>query len=115
MTLQLTNPQALSLWLNTVSTLVRGEETHDLTSRQMAILLTVYLNPGPHTVRGLAAELDITKPVVTRALDTLGRLGLLKRRRDTADKRNVLIERTPRGSNYLGQLSDIIVTAGYDA
>jgi DNA-binding MarR family transcriptional regulator len=115
MSLQLTNPQALNLWLNTMSTLVRGEETHDLTSRQMAILLTVYLTPPPHTVRGLAAQLDITKPVVTRALDTLGRLGLLKRRRDMADRRNVLIDRTNRGAAYLGTLSDIIVTAGYDA
>ncbi|MBI1182388.1 MAG: MarR family transcriptional regulator [Alphaproteobacteria bacterium] len=115
MSLNITNPQALSLWLNTVSTLVRDEETPDLTARQMAILLTVYLTPPPHTVRGLAGRLDITKPVVTRALDTLGRLNLLKRRRDMADKRNVLIERTPFGSTYLGQLSDIIVTAGFDA
>jgi DNA-binding MarR family transcriptional regulator len=115
MSLQMTNPQALSLWLNTVSSLVRDEETPDLTARQMAILLTVYLTPPPHTVRGLATQLDITKPVVTRALDTLGRLGLLRRQRDMSDKRNVLIERTHTGSDFLGQLSDIIVSAGGNA
>jgi hypothetical protein len=26
----------------------------DLTNRQMALMLLVYLTPGPHTVRGLA-------------------------------------------------------------
>ena len=45
----------------------------DLTNRQMALLMLVYLTPGPHTVRGLARILGVSKPVVTRALNTLGR------------------------------------------
>ena len=101
MTLQITNPKALSLWLNTVSTLVRGEETHDLTSRQMAILLTVYLNPGPHTVRGLAERLGVSKPVITRALNTLGALGYLRRVRDESDRRNVFVAKTGSGQEFL--------------
>jgi DNA-binding MarR family transcriptional regulator len=84
-----------------------GEQ--DLTARQMAVLLTVYLEPPPHTVRGLAAKLGVTKPVVTRALDTIGRLGLLTRRRDAADRRNVLVQRTLAGSLAVERLGDAIL------
>jgi DNA-binding MarR family transcriptional regulator len=80
----------------------------DLTSRQMAILLTVYLEPPPHTVRGLAARLDVTKPVITRALDTLGAMKLLSRRRDEADRRNVVVTRTVAGALYLERIGDTI-------
>ncbi len=44
----------------------------DLSWRQLCILLTIYLEPPPHTVRGLAAKLKVTKPVITRALDSMG-------------------------------------------
>ncbi|MEO6247549.1 MAG: MarR family transcriptional regulator, partial [Sphingomicrobium sp.] len=56
----------------------------DLTNRQMALLMLVYLTPGPHTVRGLARILGVSKPVVTRALNTLGTLGYLRRDTGTA-------------------------------
>ena len=59
--------------------LVRSGEP-DLTNRQMALLMLVYLTPGPHTVRGLAKVLGVSKPVVTRALNTLGALGYLRGR-----------------------------------
>ena len=62
--------QALRLWHDVTMELVTDGDK-DLTARQMAILLTVYLEPPPHTVRGLAARLNVTKPVITRALDTL--------------------------------------------
>ena len=62
--------------------------------RQTAILLTIYLDPPPHTVRGLAARLNVTKPVITRALDTMGAMKLVSRHRDEHDKRNVLVKRT---------------------
>ena len=38
----------------------------------MAVLLTVYLTPPPHAVRGLAAKLSISMPAITRELDCLG-------------------------------------------
>lgn len=65
----------------------------------------------PHTVRGLASLLNVTKPVITRALDTMGQLGLIKRKRDEADKRSVLVQRTVKGAVYLSELSDRIVEA----
>ena len=46
--------QALEIWRRATLAGVRGAEP-DLTQRQMALLLTVYLAPAPHTVRGLAA------------------------------------------------------------
>ena len=67
--------QALRLWQQVNLSEVRGDAP-DLTMRQAAILLTVYLDPPPHTVRGLAARLGVTKPVITRALDTMGALKL---------------------------------------
>ncbi|MCP4386255.1 MAG: MarR family transcriptional regulator [Hyphomicrobiales bacterium] len=100
--------QALQLWHDVTFDLVRDGRA-DLSARQMAILLTVYLEPPPHTVRGLAGRLGVTKPVVTRALDTMGRLGLLSRRRDEADRRNVLIQRTLEGALAIEHLGDAIV------
>jgi len=67
----------------------------------MALLLLVYLTPGPHTVRGLARSLGVSKPVVTRALNTLGGLGYLRRERDQDDRRNVFVVRTNDGANFL--------------
>jgi DNA-binding MarR family transcriptional regulator len=81
----------------------------------MAILLTVYLTPPPHTVRGLAEILNISKPAVTRALDRLGMLGLARRKRDDADKRNVLVQRTVKGSVFLTEFSEIMLTSAKGA
>ena len=76
--------------------------------RQIAILLTIYLEPPPHTVRGLAKKLMVTKPVITRALDTMGKYELVTRRRDEHDLRNVIIQRTVKGALYVEALGDTI-------
>ena len=86
----------------------------DLTQRQLTILLTVFLDPPPHTVRGLAAKLGVTKPVVTRALDTMGKLGLLVRQHDELDRRNIVVVGTPKGQNYLERLAGLIAVAVED-
>ena len=77
--------------------------------RQMAVLLTVYLDPPPHTVRGLAAKLDVTKPVITRALDTMGALKLVSRHRDEKDRRNVLVKRTVEGALFVERFGDTVI------
>jgi DNA-binding MarR family transcriptional regulator len=100
--------QALHLWHDVTFDLVLDEEP-DLSQRQMAVLLTVYLEPPPHTVRALAGKLGVTKPAITRALDTMGRLGLLTRRRDEEDRRNVLVQRTLKGALAVERLGDRIV------
>ena len=88
-----------------------ASDAPDLTQRQTALLLTVYLAAPPHTVRGLARALAISKPAVTRAVTTLAKHGLVRRRSDEQDRRNVLIERTVRGAVFLSELGDRIAAA----
>ncbi|RWX16102.1 MarR family transcriptional regulator [Rhizobium hidalgonense] len=107
MPIELTASQALGLWHGVALDQVRHDD-RDLTLRQMAILLHIYLVPPPHTVRGLAATLDVTKPVITRALDTMGEMGLVDRVRDDTDRRSVIIKRTVGGALYLEKLGDLI-------
>lgn len=76
----------------------------DLTNRQMGILLTVYCENGPHTVRGLAAALNISKPVVTRALNKLDQLRYVRRVPDHNDRRSVFIVQTEPGREFLGSV-----------
>jgi DNA-binding MarR family transcriptional regulator len=90
----------LSGWMRTLINYVRSGEP-DLTNRQMALLLLIYLTPGPHTVRGIASTLGVSKPVVTRALNTLGGLGYLRRERDQDDRRNIFVVRTKDGTQFL--------------
>ena len=100
--------QALRLWQQVaVSEVETGG--HDLSMRQLAILLTIYLDPPPHTVRGLAARLGVAKPVVTRALDTMGEWGLVSRQCDEADRRNVLIRRTVEGALFVERFGDLVI------
>ena len=91
---------SLTGWMRALIGYVRSGEP-DLTNRQMALLMLVYLTPGPHTVRGLARVLGVSKPVVTRALNTLGTLGYLRRERDQDDRRNVFVVRTSNGADFL--------------
>ena len=100
--------QSLRLWQQVSLSEVRDFPA-DLTTRQMAILLTVYLDPPPHTVRGLARLLNVTKPVITRALDTMGALKLLSRHRDERDKRNVLVKRTVEGALFVERFGDVVI------
>jgi len=92
--------EGLAGWMRALIAYVRSGEP-DLTNRQMALLMLVYLTPGPHTVRGLAKTLGVSKPVVTRALNTLGALGYLRRERDQDDRRNVFVVRTSDGTEFL--------------
>ena len=74
----------------------------------MALMLSVYLGDSPHTVRGLALALKISKPAVSRALDRLGELGYVRRQRDDLDRRNVLVQKTASGAAYLSAFSRLI-------
>ena len=103
-----TQTEALDLWRRVTVTTVRSDAP-DLTARQMAVLMTVRLQPAPHTVRGLASALNVGKPAITRALDTLSRLGFGQRRRDPKDGRNVFVERTDKGDAFLEQLGATIL------
>ncbi len=109
--LSVRNIKVLGLWRKALVESVRRDGP-DLSARQLALLLTVYLVDPPHTVRGLAHTLNISKPAITRALDRLSVLGFIKRKRDTEDRRNVLVQRTVKGSVYLSEFADLVVDAG---
>ena len=104
--------QALDLWRRTVVSSVRLAAP-DLTARQMALLLNVYLTPPPHTVRGMAENLKISKPAITRAIDRLSSLEFVRRKVDEDDRRSILIQRTVRGSVFLREFGELIVSAGH--
>ena len=107
MAIGLTSGEALRLWHAVHMHFVRDQEP-DLSARQMALLLTIYLEAPPHTVRGLAGKLAVSKPVITRALDSMGKHDLVTRRRDEHDRRNVLVQRTVKGALFLERLGDTV-------
>lgn len=113
MSVNLKPSQALKLWHSVNLEEVRNS-AHDLTMRQMSILLTIYLDTPPHTVRGLAAHLSVSKPVITRALDTMGMMKLVSRHRDPRDRRNVIISRTVDGALYLERFADTVIAKAED-
>jgi DNA-binding MarR family transcriptional regulator len=106
-----TNPdQLVGIMRDTVVALVRRDGP-DLSARQLGVFLTVYLTDGPHTVRGLAAELNVSKPAITRALDRLGELDLARRKVDPMDRRSVLVQRTLKGTSFLRDMRSIMIEA----
>ncbi|MGB0672088.1 MAG: MarR family transcriptional regulator [Rhodospirillales bacterium] len=113
MAVELSEFEALDLWRLAMVDSVR-RDAPDLSARQMALLLTVYLSPPPHTVRGLADTLNVSKPAITRALDRLSELELIRRKPDENDRRSVLIQRTVKGSVFLREFAELITKAGRD-
>lgn len=104
----------LDIWRRTMVDNVR-RDAPDLSARQMAVLLTVYMTKPPHTVRGLADILNVSKPAITRALDRLGEFSLARRKTDAKDRRSILVQRTVKGSVYLAEFAEIIEEARMDS
>lgn len=114
MAMRLEPRRALNLWRIALGRAVRDLEP-DLSARQMAILLNVYLAPAPHTVRGLARELALAKPAVSRALDRLEAAGLVRRAPDRRDGRSIVVERTVGGAAFLGAFGTYVSEASREA
>jgi MarR family len=58
----------------------RSREGPDISVRQLGVFLTCYVKDEAQTIRGLAAELNVSKPAITRALDRLGEFDLVHRK-----------------------------------
>jgi DNA-binding MarR family transcriptional regulator len=97
----------------TVVALVRRDSA-DLSARQLGVFLICYLNDGDHTVRGLAAEMNVSKPAITRALDRLGEFDLARRKTDPQDRRSVLVQRTAKGAAFLREIRGFMAEASGD-
>ena len=103
--------QLVGVLRDTIVALVRRDGP-DLSARQLGVFLTCYLTEKAHTVRGLAADLEVSKPAITRALDRLSEFELVRRKVDPADRRSVLVQRTLKGSAFLRELRSIMGEAG---
>ena len=100
----------VGIFRDTVVALVRRDGP-DLSARQLGVFLTCYLQEGNHTVRGLAADLNVSKPAITRALDRLTELDFARRKVDPQDRRSVLVQRTLKGQAFLRELRSIMQEA----
>lgn len=88
----------------TILNLVRNGDD-DITLRQMSVLLLVYSREEPYTPREVAANLGVAKPVISRAMDKMQELGVLRRMADPRDGRSVLLGRTTFGEEYMASLA----------
>ena len=93
------NGTLLNLLSQTTVGLVRREGP-DLSARQLAIFLICYLENEAQTVRGLAKQLNISKPAVTRGLDRLMEFDLVQRKNDPLDRRSILVQRSARHGGH---------------
>lgn len=99
--------ESLAFWHRVTLATVRSDAP-DLSARQLAMLMTVYLEDGLHTVRSLAKHLGVTKAAISRATDSLSKLGYIERKPDHRDKRSVVLARTSAGIHFLSEFADVI-------
>jgi DNA-binding MarR family transcriptional regulator len=104
-------PDELLRWYRAVTIAQVRDEAPDLTSRQTAVFLNVYLVDASQTVRGLAHELNVSKPAITRALDRLELFQLARRQTDPKDRRSIIVLRTAEGTRYLNRLRSKLASA----
>lgn len=104
---QFSTDQFVGILRDTIVSLVRRDGV-DLSARQLGVFLTCYLDDGSHTVRGLASQLNVSKPAITRALDRLSDLDLARRKVDPSDRRSVLVQRTTKGSAFLREIRTVM-------
>lgn len=101
--------RALAFWHGVTATALRKMPL-DLSARQTAVLLNVYLATQAQSIKSLSEDLGISKPAICRAIDALETAKLVKRSRDKSDKRNVHVQRTVKGSVFLSEFADIILS-----
>ena len=104
---RMSRKESLAFWHRVTLATVRSDAP-DLSARQLAMLMSIYLEDGLHTVRSLAKHLGVTKAAISRATDSLCKLGFIERKPDYRDKRSVVLTRTPAGIHFLSEFADII-------
>lgn len=76
-----------------------------LNTLKMSILVVVYGEDEPQTVKDLATRLFVSPPAISRSLDVLERNKLIKRSRDKKDHRVVRLLRTRQGLDLMSEIS----------
>ena len=75
----------------------------ELTLTQLSALAIVW-REGPLTAGDLAAREQVRPPSITRVVDGLEGLGVVRRRENPADGRQVLVEITPLGAQRMEEV-----------
>ncbi len=81
-------------------------DRHDLSTLQMAGLLSVYVTNDAQSLGELAGRLGVSRPMATRIVDRLEELRLVRRRPDRNDRRRVLIAPTQDGLAYVTMMAE---------
>ena len=76
-------------------------DDNQLTIRQLAVLVQLYVLNQQGSVRDFAAALNLSKPAVTRALDRLEEIDLLRRNTSKDDRREIELLKTPKGQAFI--------------
>ena len=119
MAIEFRGPEGLDLWRRALCESVR-RDSPDLSARQMALLLTVYLDRPPHNgCAALAEILNIFQAGRSPARSiawACWKPGSAQAPGAEADRRSVLVQRTVKGSVFLSEFSEIMVKAadGYE-
>jgi DNA-binding MarR family transcriptional regulator len=87
------------------------QDGRDLTARQLAVFLVCYLDKSPHTVRGLAQRLGVSRWAINRALDRLELDDLVERRVDPTDRRVTVVVRAAAGRALVSELRALMKAA----
>jgi len=98
---------SLGRLLSTAARLVEHDWNAWLAERGLthAGLLALHaLDEGPLTQRRLAAASRVEEQTMSRVLDRLERTGHVERRRDTVDRRRLVVSLTASGRDVLGQI-----------
>ena len=98
------SPRISALYQTLLSILVRDER--ELTTRQLAAMLSVYVSTEPQNLTNLAARINASRPTTTRIVDKLVQARLMRRFADRADRRRVLLGRTSEGVRYIQGIID---------
>ena len=105
-----TPDEFVSLLHETIVALVHRDGP-DLTARQLAVFLRIYVYAEPPTGRDLALALNIHKSAISRVLDRLIEADLVCRKPNPQDHRSVLVGRTARGSALIREIRTILQEA----
>jgi DNA-binding MarR family transcriptional regulator len=109
---------SLGRLLSTAARLVEHDWNAWLSERGLThagLLALDALESGPLTQRQLAAASRVEEQTMSKVLERLERTGHVERRRDTVDRRRLVVTLTPSGAEVLGQIraadvADILVS-----
>jgi DNA-binding MarR family transcriptional regulator len=86
----------------------------DLPFSQTKIVMSFTGRPEPRSLGSIAAELGLSLPAVSRAVDGLMKRGLVTRKEDPADRRTKLVAPTEDGRAVTQRLLELRVTGLQD-